>query len=233
MNDLDDIIDDTPVETPEQEAAAEVAEQEPVEATEVTPEEPPVVPEVVAEVPQQSESEKALLGVVTALRHEIRDMKSQQAPAPTPLPDVLDDQAGFTQSLEQRMTAQLQNERLNTSEAIARRDYGSEKVDAALQALEASGDPAAQQAILSKPLPYDALVKWHEGRQFAQKVGDDPAAYEARIREEARAQAIAEMEAKQTAASVGTAPSLAAQTSIGGRNSAVAPTLTPLDDLLP
>lgn len=203
-------------------------EPEPVEVeAEPEAEEPEKEPE-----PQQSEAEKGLLAELSRLRAEMREMKAQPQEE-KPLPDVFEDPNGYSQAISSQVQKMVQNERLNMSEAIAREKFGDEKVDAARQALMDARDQAAYAQIMQSPMPYAALVKWHEQQTFFKQVGSDPQAFMARERDRIKAEVMAEIEAQTTAKAVKSAPSLASQTSIGGRTSSAAPTLTPLDDLLP
>lgn len=236
-DDIGSILDGEPVEKPAEpetpqteEPAAEEVTTEPAEATEDTVETPTEEP--VADEPQQSDAEKGLLAELSRLRQEMRDLKAQPAPEPTPLPDVIEDPTGFAQTMQTQVASMVQNERLNMSEAMARQSHGDEKVNAARDALLASGDQAAHQQIMQSAMPYEALIKWHEQQSFFQQVGSDPQAFMNQERERIRAEVMAELQAQQTAKAVKSAPSLAAETSIGGRTSSAAPTLTPLDDIL-
>jgi len=234
MDDLDDMIGEETVvaeEAPQTEVEEATPETPVAEVEEAPAAEEPAEP--AAEAPVQSEAEKGLLGSLTALRQEMRELKAAQAPKaePIPIPDVFEDPKGYQQSIQQTFQAQIQNERLNTSEAFARDKHGDGVVNEARDAFLNSADPATRQQILASPMPYEAVVKWHNQQKFAQQVGPDPAAFLARQKEEWRREFEAEMVAKQ-ATPMAKAPSLAGETSIGGRTSPVAPTLTPLDDLL-
>ncbi len=238
MSDLDQILSDEPVqdvpaeepkEAPEGEVEQEAPEGESLEAEEA--------PEVTEEEPveakaEPTESEKGLLAALTAMRAELRELKAKPEPEPVKLPDVIDDPNGYAQTLQSQFQHQLQNERLNMSEAISREKHGDDVINAAMEAIKASGDQATHQQILANPMPYEALVKWHKQQQFQQQVGSDPEAFMAKERERIKAEVMAEIEAKQTAQAIKAPPSLAAQTSIGGRNTSAAPTQTPLDDIL-
>ena len=233
MNDFEDSfeaetpVDDAQAETPE--VAVEEPQIETPEAVEAEP--APVVEEQAPSA--QSEAEKALLGVVTSMRHELRELKAAQMPKePVKIPDVFEDQAGFAQTIQQQFASQMQNQHLNVSESLARSAHGDAVVDEAVLALQNSGDPSLHQSITSAPMPFDALVKWHKQQKFAQQVGPDPDAYLERQKAQWKAEYEAGLVAKQSAQPLAAAPSLAHETSIGGRSSATAPTLTPLDDLL-
>lgn len=240
MSDIAQILDDEkPVEQPEQKE--QVVETTPDEATEAQEE---IASDDVAESepevvePEQSEAEKGLLAELTKLRQELRSVKAQPQQEARPLPDVIEDPSGFASTIQADFQQKLENERLNMSEAMARQQFGDDKVNVARDALLSavqSGDATATatyQQIVKMPNPYAELVKWHGQQEFVKRVGSDPDAFMAKERERMKAEILAEIEAQQTAKVVKSAPSLAAETSIGSRSSSAAPTLTPLDDIL-
>ena len=215
LSDISDIVNDEPIAEPQ------AAEPEPAPEVEPTPE--PVA---------EPEAEKPVMVPLAAMTEERvkRQMLEQQLAAmqkpaePAPLPDVLEDQAGFTQTLEQRMQQAVQNVELNVSERLTRQQHGTETVDAALQAARESG---AIQQFMGKPDAWGELVRWHQQTVAAQEIGD-PTTYKERIKQEVLKEVQAELAAKQISA----APSLAGETNMGGRTPPAAPTLTPISDII-
>ena len=220
--DLSGIIDDAQIED-----QAEAVETE-VEAPEET------VVEAEAEPTPEPEAEKPVTVPLSAvieerakrqrLEEQLAELQKPKAQEPVQFPDVLDDQAGFTQTIQQQIQQMAQNVELNVSERLTRQQYGQEAVDAAFRAAQESGAIAQFQG---KQDAWGELVRWHQQQEAAREIGD-PTTYKERVRAEILKEVQAEMAAKQISA----APSLAGETSIGGRKSAPAPTLTPLDDLL-
>lgn len=220
-DDLTGIIDDTPI------ADAETQE-EPVE----TPEEP--VAEAEPEPTPEPEVEKPVMVPLAAMTEERvkRQMLEQQLaeyqkpkePEPVIYPDVLDDQAGFAQTIQKQMQQMAHNVELNVNERLTRQQHGADVVDAAFRAASESG---AIAQFHGKPDAWGDLVRWHQQNEAAREIGD-PSTYKERIKQEVLKEVQAELAAKQISA----APSLAGETSVGGRQPAPAPTLTPLDDLL-
>ncbi len=76
------------------------------------------------------------------------------------------------------------------SQQFALQSHGAETVQAAYEALEASikQDPRAAlgdyQRIMSSQDPWSELVRWHSKDSVLREIGDDPAAYRARLKAE-------------------------------------------------
>lgn len=108
--------------------------------------------------------------------------------------------AGNTQSaqaLRAEFDERLQQQRIAESNTRAIREYGADKVQAAFQEVNAAlanhpyGEVISKQ-ILSAADPYAELMRTHKLFQVQAATNGDLEAYEARIREEARKQAIEE-----------------------------------------
>lgn len=76
------------------------------------------------------------------------------------------------------------------SQQFALQSHGADAVQTAYDALEAhiAQDPRAAlgdyQRIMSSPDPWSELVKWHGKESVLREIGDDPAAYRARLKAE-------------------------------------------------
>lgn len=126
-----------------------------------------------------------------------RLMQFQQRPAQPPQaqqppPDFLSDPEGALQHHLSRQEQIYNNRLLNQSEVMARDKFGDEIVNAALQAAQQAGTVGQFQ---NAPHPWGELVKWHKRQQTLQRVGEDPDAYEARVRKEEREKVLAELKA--------------------------------------
>lgn len=131
------------------------------------------------------------------LKQQLADLKkAQETKAETP--DPLTDPEGFSQHQEAAFNQKILRERVNMSGLMAEQVYGKEVVDAAFEALKEKQDEFTYQRIMSSPHPYDALVKWHKRELTLSEIGDDAAAYKARI--------IAEFQAQQQPPADGPAP---------------------------
>lgn len=212
MSDLSEIIDG---------AEPEVTPEPTVEVTpEVTPE-ADLAPEVTPE-PEAKPEPTVPLAALLEVRQELQGLKSQMQTAapqqpPAPAPDVLENQAGFEAHMGRQISQQVNNVKLDISEEMTRAAHGDEKVDAAFSAIQASNNPALQQSILQARNPWGELVKWHDQQQIAAEIGNDPAAYRAKVEGEVRAKIEAEMVAKQAKeVTAKAAPSMADLTGTGG-----------------
>lgn len=146
---------------------------------------------------QMAEREREAARRELAIVQQFMEGQRRQ-PAPPPIDPVADPEGAYHALLQQQqMLASQQQEqalhqRANMSEMLARRDHGSEQVDAAVQAAIQAG---LNRNFMAQPDPYAALLQWHKANQVASEVGTDLAAYKAKIAEEVRAQIIAEARA--------------------------------------
>jgi len=143
-----------------------------------------------------------------------------QAP-PQPPPDPAVDPRGFAQHLVQQQQAALLNERLNNSEMMLREKIGDEKLNQYVEEFRgmAEADPTLFGKLYSQPHPYNWLTREVERQRTLRDVGDDPAAFRAKIEAEARAKWEAEAKAAPAPVSpaAGLQPSLATARSVAGR----------------
>lgn len=88
------------------------------------------------------------------------------------------------------------NERLNTSELMARQAHGEDIVSEAQQAfLSAVGqNPMLQQQLQGQIHPYDFVVKWHKQSKLMSEIGQDPEAWRKAEAEKIRQQVLAELQ---------------------------------------
>lgn len=117
----------------------------------------------------------------------------KQAPQ---VPDVIEDQQGFAAYLMQQQAQQRDHLEAVFSERFARKEYGNEAVDAALAA-------AQQQGVVAHftrgPDRWERMCEWHKGYLAQAEIGNDPAAFRAKIEAELRAKIMAEMGASPEA----------------------------------
>ena len=143
----------------------------------------------------------------------------QQAP-PQPPPDPVTDPRGYAQYVEQREAQRELNARLNNSEMYIRDKVGDEKLSEYVNEFRqmANADPTLFGKLYSQPHPYAWLTREVDRLRLVRDVGDDPAAFRAKIEAEARARW--EQEAKQGPApspAAGMQPSLGTARSVAGR----------------
>ncbi len=246
MSDLDDIISGN---EPEQDLSAapveapEVAQEEPVAEAGASPTEEP---EAASTEPEQPAPENQTVPLATFIdtRAELREAQrqlqqmamAQQAkrPEPQPLPDVIEDQAGFVGSLQRQvgsaMTAARMETKMEMSRFLAEREFGKEAVQ---QAVDYFNDHPGSERFLNEASPFHAAVEFVKQQQVAAEIGNDPAAYEAKVEARVRAKIEAEMAAKQAADMAGkTAPSVANINGAGGRSDPGWAGPAPLSDLI-
>jgi hypothetical protein len=113
------------------------------------------------------------VSVVQELRQEIRQMR--QAPQAAPqVPDRYEDPEGYENWREQQIEERLLNQKLDTSERFARKEYGADTVekarDWALQKFQA--DPLYQRRIMSDADPYEAVVQDWKREQVLSSMKD-------------------------------------------------------------
>lgn len=214
----EDVVTEEVTEEPEQ-SQEEPAEGPVAEATEELAEAPQTVP-LAALIKQRDEFK----GEISELRQQL---EAVQRPAKAePRPDPLEDPEGAA-----AFDAQLIHHRdLNRSQRMAEREHGKDFVQDAFRAAQAAG--LAGQFGQSQ-FGWEDMAEWHKANVEAEQAKTlvteigDPVAY----REKVKAEVLAELKAEQVAKTL-TSPSLADETSIGGRKPPAAPTHTPLDDLL-
>ena len=168
-----------------------------------------------------------LEGELAAYRKQQEEAQRRAAappqPQPTyqPPPDPAVDPRGYHQYMEQRQAAADLNQRLNVSEIMLREKIGDEKLSEYVEEFRgmAEADPTLFSKLYSQPHPYNWLTREVERQRTLRDVGDDPAAFRAKIEAEARAKW--EQEAKAAPAPVspaaGLQPSLATARSVAGR----------------
>jgi hypothetical protein len=117
-------------------------------------------------------------------------------------PDFFENPQAATQHELQRSVSPAFEQINQTIQAIARdaaiSRFDEAKVNEAEQAfLEAMQsrrlDPSDYQRVASSPNRYAAAVQWHQRQQARAEVGDDPAAFKARVEAEIREKVLAEI----------------------------------------
>jgi hypothetical protein len=123
--------------------------------------------------------------------------KPAEPPKAETVPDIFEDPKGFVESITKgfqselsKRDTQLANQRVETSMAIAHAFHKDtfEKAFEAVNKLDPRNpeDRSTVQRIYAAPNPGEALVNWHKRNETFARVGNDPAKFEERIREETR-----------------------------------------------
>ena len=192
---------------------------------------------------RQDWKEKAarLEGELAAYRKQQEEAQRRAAappPQPTyqPPPDPATNPHGFAQHIVQQQQAALLNERLNNSEMMLREKIGDEKVTEYVNEFRelANSDPTLFSKLYSQPHPYNWLTREVDRLRLVRDVGDDPAAFRAKIEAEARAKWEAEAKAQPAPLSpaAGMQPSLANARSVASRTAATWTGEPSLEDVL-
>lgn len=136
---------------------------------------------------------------ITSLKSAPRNEAQRPAEPPKPVeaPDLFENPKGFVDHITgifqtelSKRDQQLANARVETSMAIAH-GFHKETFEKAFEAInklnpQNPDDRVVVQRIYSSPNPGEALVNWHKRNETFARVGDDPAKFEERIREETR-----------------------------------------------
>lgn len=195
---------------------------------------------------QAAKAEGELLATKAQLAELLKAKETPPAPVATqpppqqyqPPPNPLEDPVGYQNYMDHRIEMRAINDKLNFSEDLMREQKPDldEKIEVFKKAVAAN--PALGREFAAHRHPYRFLYQQAEKMIALSEVGDDPAAYRARIAAELRAEIEAEYAAKappppptQTLhipRSLGTAPSSAPRVAeIEG------PDLDNLDSILP
>ncbi|MFQ3639332.1 MAG: hypothetical protein SNJ62_04890 [Chloracidobacterium sp.] len=111
---------------------------------------------------------------VQRLRQRLREIEQAQAASePAEMPDMIAYPEAYTAAVQAQIQQATLNATLNMSEAISRRHYGAETVDAAKNwAIEQFAiNPALRAQVLSQPDPYGYLVEQWKRDQALSKLG--------------------------------------------------------------
>lgn len=142
------------------------------------------------------EAQLAALTQVISGQRQAPPAKAEE-PAKAEVPDIFENPQGFVEhllaSVQQAVApvrSDLRKTQVETSFAIAHATH-KDTFDKAFQAINGLNpqnpdDRATVQRIYNSPNPGEELVKWHRRSTALARVGEDPDAYETRIREETR-----------------------------------------------
>lgn len=201
--------------------AAEVVPEPVTETVAPEPEKEPVKRDEAGRFAAEKPETMVPLAALMAEREKARELEKRLTQAtpprePAKAPDVFAEPEKFAAFMQQQASEAAMNAKLDVSEAVAREAFGDGKVDAAFEAYKAraAAEPELHARMMAAKSPWHAVVRWHETEQARAEIGDDPAAYRAKIEAELRAKIEAEMASKATPAAP---PSLAGSSNLGGR----------------
>lgn len=170
------------------------------------------------------------------LEEQLKAAEARQQVAPQQAPVPLD-LAEMPPEVRQQLEAF--NQRAEVSEMITRSKHGDEAVDKAHAAFAEAmqKNPALQAAMFQQQNPWDYVFREGQKLLAMQEIGEDPNAYRERIREELRAELLAQKSQTQpapvaTAQAVAIPTSLAQARSSAPRSAAAFTGPTPLENIL-
>lgn len=160
------------------------------------------------------------------------------------LPDFNTDPRGFMVGLAIQHQRELVNERLNISQALLTDKIGEEKVQQYVNDFKAFAeqDETLYKQLYNQAMPYQWMTREVDRRRMHREIGDDPSAFEARIREKVLAEIAAGGSNGQSAPQgqmtprgpglPAQPPSLAGARSVAGRSSHAFTGPPSMDDIL-
>jgi hypothetical protein len=126
---------------------------------------------------------------------QLAELQAKQAKPEAP--DIFADPDGYRQHFEGSVDDRFKRHEANISFRLARREHGTvfEEAYTAMLELAENGDPSVVRGVYASSDPGEALVTWFKRSQAIQEIGDDPAAYKQRLRDELKAEILAELQA--------------------------------------
>lgn len=141
------------------------------------------------------EQNAALTRQVTELLQRIPQQKTEQQQPP----DQFEDFPGATRHVVQPEFQRIEQQLLAIAKDTAITRFTEEKVNEAEQAFISAMqsqklDPADFQKVVHSPNRYAAAVQWHQRHLAQAEIGDDPAAFKAKVEAELREKIKAELQ---------------------------------------
>ncbi len=194
-----DVVESVPVEeAPTEETPGEEAQTKELETVDkglTTKPETETEPQSVPLTALMAERDKR-----QTLQKQVDDFNAKKADEP--MPDVFEDQKGYTERITEQMNVAMQNERFNTSEFYARREHSD--LDAKIEAFKelAESNQALKDQIQNAVSPYHELVDIvdrHEKMARMDNVEEFEKTTRAEIEAKVRAEIAEEIEGKKVA----------------------------------
>jgi hypothetical protein len=173
----DEVAGDEPAPVPE--AALEEAPPEPVK------EKPDHIPSwrLKEEADSRREAERRALAYEQQLSQLQQQMQAMQQPK-EPI-DIFANPEAYTQSVEQQMTEKLRAMEANFSLRLAHNKHGEVFTEAFEEVMQRPLQDPMRQQVINSPDPGETLVSLYQRERTLKEVGTDPAAYKAKILEDA------------------------------------------------
>lgn len=190
---------EAPPETPEPEVKAEQPEPPAEQPEPSEPETPKNIPYGVFKSTRED-----LKGQISDLQRQLEANRPVAQPEPVQLPDVIEDQQGYTNHVQGMVQQATIGQKMQMSRFFAEREFGAKAVQEATAFFD--DKPQLSQQFVGEPSPFHAAVEYVKAQKAAQEIGSDPEAYKAKLEEEIRAKVQAEMAAQQATEMAGKAP---------------------------
>jgi hypothetical protein len=126
---------------------------------------------------------RARLEAAEARQRRPQRQDGQDDPDPNAPPDMFADPEGWARHQRALITQDFNERRINGSFDDAREQHGDKFVEA-FQTLQRSQNPQLVSAIVNANNPGRALMRWHQQQSLVSEIGDDPAAFRQKVREE-------------------------------------------------
>lgn len=156
-------------------------------------------------------------------------------------PDFWSDPDGYLKGALTPVQQQIAEQKEQFAQMLAEQQHGADVVQGAVAALEKElrSNPASSgvyQQIMAQRNPYTAVVEWHKRHQTQAEIGADPEAYKAKLREDLKAEILAELQGgnqqEQAVAPAAVMPSnLAGTRNVGTRSGPAWSGPQPLNDI--
>ena len=230
MADFDEILNN------EEPTATEETQPQEEATTEEQPQEAAETPEPEAPAPEEPTVPLAVFkSMRDDLKTQIDQVKSQltpqRQPEPVKAPDMFEQPEQYQQFVSQQIQGARTSTKLEMSRFMAEREFGKEAVDEVVQYFDQN--PQLSHQFVNEPSPFHAAKAYVDAQRTAQEIGNDPAAYKAKMEAEIRAKIEAEMAAKQAQdMAAKAAPSLANTNGTGGKTDPGWSGPTPLESLI-
>lgn len=185
--------DDVEGESEDEDEGSEFEEDDPTDGGKVIEEEPQqdrrgIPPSRLREEAEarrvaQAEARELRARIEAIERAQRQPVQPQPQPAKQEPPDLFADPEGRLNWERQQIAAQFAEQRLNSSFGDAHEQHGDKFVQA-FQSLQNAGSPALVREITGSNNPGRALMQWHDRQSLMNDIGNDPAAYRQKLREE-------------------------------------------------
>lgn len=128
----------------------------------------------------------------------------QAQPEQPQAPEIWDDPNAFVQHGVQQAISPVMGQMQALQRGMAELQFKPDVVAEAEKAFNEAAvkgtiDPAVHARINNSPNPWAAAVQWHQQTQTMAEIGSDPAAYKQRLRDELKAELMAELQQGQPA----------------------------------